>query len=300
MSLLVVGSVALDTVTTPHGHRENVLGGSCSFFSVGASILTRVRMVGAIGDDFPEEHLSLFRKRNIDLAGLERVRGGKTFRWAGRYQPRMDTRETLWTDLNVLGRFKPELPTEFRETEFLFLANGDPVTQTYVLDQMKNPRFVLLDTMNLWIDTAREKLLALLSRVDGLILNDEEARSLAHDENLISAMRTIRRLGPKILIVKKGEHGAVLLHDDRYFAVPAYPLVEVKDPTGAGDSFASGVMGRVAVTGDLSLAGLKSAMVFGTVVASFCVEDFSLGGLVGIAEADVERRVTDFTDFIRL
>lgn len=300
MSLLVVGSVALDTVTTPCGHRENVLGGSCSYFSVAASVLTRVRLVAAIGADFPQEHVHLFSSRDIDLAGLERVPDGKTFRWAGRYEPRMDVRETLWTDLNVLGSFRPTLPAAFRDSAFVFLANGDPVTQSHVLDQLPAAAFVLLDTMNLWIDTARDRLLELLPRVNGLILNDEEARALAHDQNLISAMRRIRAMGPSILIVKKGEHGAVLLHDDRYFALPAYPLTDVRDPTGAGDTFAAGVMARLSGTRDLSPRGLRDAMLYGTVLASFCVEDFSLDRLVAVTADDVRRRVADLVEFVRV
>ncbi len=300
MSLLVVGSVALDTVTTPCGHRENVLGGSCSYFAVAASVLTRVRLVAAIGADFPQEHVHLFSSRDIDLAGLERVPDGKTFRWAGRYEPRMDVRETLWTDLNVLGSFRPTLPAAFRDSHFVFLANGDPVTQNHVRDQLPAPAFVLLDTMNLWIDTARDRLLELLPRVNGLILNDEEARALAHDQNLISAMRQIRAMGPSILIVKKGEHGAVLLHDDRYFALPAFPLTDVRDPTGAGDTFAAGVMARLSGTRDLSPRGLRDAMLYGTVLASFCVEDFSLDRLVAVTADDVRRRVADLVEFVRV
>ncbi|MAG55043.1 MAG: sugar kinase [Planctomycetes bacterium] len=299
MSLLVVGSMALDTITTPHGTHEDILGGAACFFSVGARHFTDLRLVGVIGDDFPEEHVSMLRDRGIDLAGLERRAGAKTFRWTGQYEGRMDVAETLKTELNVLGEFRPTLPSSFTDTPFAFLANGDPVTQAWVADQLADRKFVLLDTMNFWIEGARDALVTAIKKVDGVIMNDEEARALGGSDNLIRAMKNVVELGVRTLIVKKGEHGAVLLQDGELFATPAYPLEEVFDPTGAGDTFASGLMGYVAESGDTSFDGFKRALAYGTIVASFTVEGFGLSRLLEISRADIERRVENFLAFTR-
>jgi hypothetical protein len=300
MSLLVVGSMALDSISTPHGSRDNCLGGSASFFSIGARHFTDLRLVAVIGDDFPEPHVDLFRRRRIDLNGLERRPGAKTFRWTGRYMGRMDAAETLKTELNVLADFRPTLPDAYRKTPFVFLANGDPITQSWVYDQLEEPRFVLLDTMNYWIDGHRDALLTAVSKVDGVIMNDDEARALGASSNLIRAMRNIIELGVRTLVVKKGEHGAVLLHDGELFALPAYPLEDVFDPTGAGDTFAAGFMGALAEEGDLSFPGLKRALAYGTVVASYTVEGFGLERLIEIERADIDRRLEAFQGFVRI
>ena len=297
--ILVVGSMALDTITTPHGTREAILGGAACYFSVGARLFAPVRLVGVVGEDFPEEHVALLRDRGVDLAGLERRPGGETFRWAGSYEGRMDVAETLRTELNVLGEFRPTLPEHYRDTPFVFLANGDPVTQGHVLDQMHDVKFAMLDTMNFWIDSAREALIEVMRRVDGVVMNDDEARALGESANLIRAMQNIAGLGVRTLIVKKGEHGSVLLHDGELFALPAHPLEEVVDPTGAGDSFASGVMGALARSGDLSFRGFKSALATGTVVASFTVESFGLAGLLAPTPEAIARRLEAFTAFVQ-
>jgi sugar/nucleoside kinase (ribokinase family) len=299
MSLLVVGSVALDSVTTPYGDRQDVLGGAASYFSCAASLFTKVSLVGVIGEDFPAEHLKTFEQRGVDLRGLERRAGAKTFRWSGSYAGKMDVATTRRTDLNVLASFRPELPPELRAHPFVFLANGDPVTQDYVLDQLTNKKFVLLDTMNLWISQANEQLAKVVGRVDGLVLNDDEARSMAGDSNLIRAMAALAKRGLRTLVVKKGEHGSILLHEGNLFALPAYPLEDVRDPTGAGDTFAAGFMGHVARTGDLSWKNLKMALAYGTIVASFTVEAFSLDKLLEITKEDVDRRLEAFLGFVR-
>lgn len=299
MSLLVVGSMALDNIATPHGERRAILGGAASFFSVGARNFGPVSMVGVVGDDFPEEHLRMFRGRDIDTSGVERRPGALTFRWTGRYEGRMDVAETLKTELNVLGSFRPTLPSGFAGARYAFLANGDPVTQLHVRKQLTNPRFVLLDTMNFWIDGSRAALLDAMRQVDGVIMNDDEARSLGKSQNLIRAITTIAELGVRTLIVKKGEHGSVLLRDGQLFALPAYPLEDVRDPTGAGDSFASGFMGALAESEDLSFAGLKRCLAYGTIVASFTVEGFGLERLLEIDRATIERRLEAFLAFVR-
>jgi cytidine kinase len=300
MSLLVVGSVALDSVTTPYGTRDAVLGGAASYFSCAASLFTKVSLVGVVGEDFPAEHLATFSERGIDLRGLERRLGEKTFRWSGSYAGKMDVATTRRTDLNVLASFRPELPAELRAHPFVFLANGDPVTQDHVLDQLTGRRFVLLDTMNLWISQASDQLARVTRRVDGLVLNDDEARALAGEHNLIRAIGKLAKQGIRTLVVKKGEHGAILLHEGAMFALPAYPLEDVRDPTGAGDTFAAGFMGHLARTGDLSWKNLKLALAYGTIVASYTVEAFSLDRLLEITPDDVERRLEAFLSFVAM
>ena len=297
MSLLVVGSVALDTITTPFGSRENCLGGAASYFSVGSRHFTDVRLVGVIGADFPDEHTQLLKSRGVDLEGLETKEDGLTFRWTGQYEGRMDVAQTLDTQLNVLGSFKPELPDTYRQTPFAFLANTDPVTQVHVRQQLENPTFVMLDTMNFWIDGSRDALWDAMKKVHGVIMNDDEARALGESSNLIHAMNRIAGKGISTLVVKKGEHGAVLLREGQLFALPSYPLEVVKDPTGAGDTFASGFMGCLAETGDLSFAGMKKALAYGTVMASFTVEGFGLDRLLEVDRSQVDRRMEAFLAF---
>ncbi|MFT7618647.1 MAG: sugar/nucleoside kinase (ribokinase family) [Planctomycetota bacterium] len=298
MTLLVVGSIALDSVCTPFGDHPNILGGAASYFSVGASLFTQVRLAGVIGEDFPEEHMELFKSRNIDLTGLRRIEGGKTFRWSGKYVDRMDVAETLDTQLNVLGECKPELPDSFKNSEFVLLANDHPLNQLSVTEQLDAPRFVMMDTMNLWIDNFRDDVLTVLKAVDAIVCNDEEARSLGGDANLIAAMNNIAKMGPKTVLIKKGEHGAIVLHEGKFFALPAYPLSTVKDPTGAGDTFASGVMGYLAREGSTDFKQIKKAMSYGTVVASYNVEDFGLDRLRTLTWDDIEKRHEFYSEFL--
>lgn len=299
MSLLVVGSVALDTVKTPFGEKKEILGGAASYFSVGAALFTRVRLVGVIGEDFPPEHVAFFQSRDIDLAGLTRVKGGKTFRWSGRYVGRMDAAETLETQLNVLGENRPPIPESFLDSEFILLANDKPENQLHVAERMKRRRFMMMDTMNLWIDHFRNDLERVLRVVDGIVLNDEEARALGGDSNLITAMRRISAMGPGTVLVKKGEHGSILHSEGKFFALPAYPLESVRDPTGAGDTFAAGVMGYLASTGECSFVQMKRAMLYGTVLASYNVEDFGLDRLRTLTRADIDERHAEFVRFLQ-
>lgn len=296
--LVVVGSVALDTVEVPAGRRERVLGGSASFFSTAASYFSKPQLVAVIGEDFPPEHIELLRRRGVDLAGLER-RPGKTFFWEGRYSSNLNHRTSIDTQLNVFADFKPRLPEPFREAGFVFLGNIQPVLQLEVLDQMRGPRLVAMDTMNLWIETARKDLIRVLERTDVLMVNDEEARQLANEHNLPRAARAIRALGPRAVIVKRGDSGALLFHESGVFAAPAYPLDEVIDPTGAGDSFAGGFMGYLARVGDLSPAAVRVAMIYGSVMASFCVESFSLDRLRDLSPKEINERFRAFRDLTR-
>jgi len=300
MSLLVVGSVAFDSIDTPHGRAERVLGGSGTYLAYAASLYTRVRLIGAVGDDFTEEHVDILRQRGIDLSGLQRKKG-KTFFWHGRYFADMNERETLKVELNVFGDYEPELPEKFRDSEYVFLANARPALQIKVRKQLKKPRLVFCDTMDLWIETERDELMSLLGMVDGIVLNDGEARKLTENNfpTLIGAGRQIMRFGPKYVIVKKGEHGALLLTPDGVFATAAYPLEHVFDPTGAGDTFGGGVLGYLAKTGDLSFDNLKKAIIHGTVVASFTVEKFSLDRLREISQRDLDARYNEMVEMLR-
>ena len=291
MSLLVVGSIAFDSIDTPHGNVERVLGGSATYLAYAASLYTDVRLVGAVGEDFTDEYMDVLRERNIDLDGLQR-RKGKSLFWHGRYMDDMNERETVEIDLNVFSDYEPVVPDDFRDSKYVFLANARPALQMEAREQLRNPRLVLCDTMDLWIETTRGELMELLKRVDGLVLNDGEARLLTNNKypTLVAAGKRIMDFGPKYVIIKKGEHGAMLLTHDGIFAVPAYPLEDVFDPTGAGDTFGGGVMGYLAKTGDLSFANMKKAILHGTVVASFTVEKFSLDRLREITPADIEER----------
>ncbi len=296
MTLLVIGSIALDTIQTPTGQAADVLGGSATYFTLAASFFSRVRLVGVVGRDFPDHHMAFFEGRNVDLRGLKRA-DGKTFRWTGRYLEDMNTRETLDLQLNVLAGFDPDLPKDFRNSRFVFLANDSPRRQLRTLEQLPDRQFTLLDTMDYWIASEREALEPLLRRVDGVILNDEEAKQLAGDRNLISAGNKILRMGPQVVIVKKGEHGSFLFSTFVQYAIPAFPLERVVDPTGAGDAYAGGLMGFLARTGQVTLAGIKKAMVYGTVAASFCVEEFGPRRFQEIDRAALDARYEQFVQF---
>jgi sugar/nucleoside kinase (ribokinase family) len=294
VSLLVVGSIAFDSIETPNGSVDDALGGSATHASYAASFFTKPRLVGVVGEDFPDQHRQLFAGRGIDLAGLQTEAGGRTFRWKGRYHRDLNTRDTLEVHLNVLGTFNPVLPSHFRDSTHVFLANSSPPVQARVLDQVHRPRLVLADTMDLWIGTQREDLLALLRRLDGLLLNDSEARLLTGEDNLLRAGAAVRRLGPKFAIIKKGEHGALLVAEDGVFVMPAYPTADVLDPTGAGDSFAGGILGYLDADGAGGPGRLRRAMAYGTVVASLIVEGFGLERLKRTDRAEIDRRLDEY------
>jgi len=297
-ALCVVGTVAFDDIETPSGVRTGILGGSATYFSVAASNFARVGLVGVVGEDFPDAYRNVLSARSVDLAGLEVQRGGKTFHWAGRYRGDMDQAETLTTNLNVLETFAPTLPASYRRCPYVFLANTDPKIQSAVLDQLESPRLVVMDTMNLWIDIARDALLEVLERVHGLMINDAEARSLSEEDNLIAAGRTLLDYGPRFVIVKKGEHGSFLFSRKRMFALPSYPLDVVVDPTGAGDSFAGGVMGYLSGQHAQRVDDVCHAMLYGTAVASFTVSDFSLDVLQTIDRPTLEERAAELRRFV--
>ncbi len=294
MTVLCVGSVALDSVETPFGKADNVLGGSGNFFSASASHLAPVQLVGVIGNDYPIDELEAkFAGRAIDLAGVERA-DGASFRWRGRYRHDLNVAETLETHLGVFSNFRPKIPEQFRTAPFVFLGNIDPRLQLEVLDQVAKPKLVACDTMNFWIESRRPDLLKLLERVDLITLNDAEARQLTEEFNLVRAARWIMKRGPKHVVIKKGEHGAFMFTESTIFFAPAYPLESVFDPTGAGDSFAGGFMGYLARTGDVSDANLRRAVVYGSALGSFAVEKFSVERLLEITPDDIRRRVADF------
>ena len=298
--LLVVGSVALDSVETPFGKVQEVLGGSATFFSYSASFFTPVRLVATVGEDFPEEHMKLLRDRGVDIRGLQ-VAPGRTFRWAGDYGYDLNEAKTLDTQLNVFADFRPTLDDTQARAPYLFLANIDPELQLEVLRQMRGrPRLVALDTMNFWIQGKREALLRVLREVDLVTINDGEARQLADEPNLIKAARKIAAMGPAAVVVKRGEYGALLLDNDAFFVVPAFPLEAVFDPTGAGDTFAGGLMGYIAFRDRVDGATMRRAMVYGSVMASFTVEDFSLNRLGRLDAREIDRRYAEFEDLIRL
>jgi sugar/nucleoside kinase (ribokinase family) len=298
MSLLVVGSVALDTVETPFGTAEDAIGGSAFYFSTSASHFTDVGLVGVIGEDFPEEPLDFLQSRDIDLKGLER-QSGETFRWSGRYGYDLNEPETLDTQLNVFGDFKPDLPEDYRQSDVVFLANIDPELQVEVLDQVDAPDFVALDTMNFWIEGKPEALEKALGRVDMALINEMEARELADEANIVKAAEHIHNLGPDYIAIKRGEYGALLFTPDDIFFAPAYPLESVHDPTGAGDTFAGGLLGYLDNIGDISPKTLRQATVMGCVMASYCVEDFSFNGLRSLKTDQITRRCSQFHQLVR-
>ncbi len=295
MSLLVVGSIAYDTVETPFGKVEDSLGGSALYFSAAASLFGPVNVVGVVGSDFDASKISFLKKRGVNLDGLY-MESGKTFRWGGRYYEDMNKRETLFTYLNVFERFQPRIPEEYRHSEYVFLANIDPELQLKVLEQIQKPKLVVLDTMNFWINGKRAQLQTVLKRSDIIVVNDEEAREMTGEFNLIKAIKRIVEYGPKSVIVKKGEHGAMLYQDGKFFFAPAFPLEKVVDPTGAGDSFAGGFMGYLAKTDKTDFANLKKAIIYGSTIASFNVEDFSFNRLKTLTMEEIEQRVELFKE----
>jgi len=298
--VLVVGSLALDSIETPFGSVRDAVGGSAVYISTAASyFLSPVRLVGVVGGDFPRHALKFLEDRNVDLAGLEIVQGGKTFRWSGRYHYDLNERDTLSTDLNVFEKFNPKVPESFRKTRVVCLGNIDPALQLSVLDQLEKPRIVVCDTMNYWIERKNADLKKTLERINVLILNDSEARLLSREPNLIKAARVIRSMGPSVLIIKKGEHGALLTTEQLVFSAPAYPMENIFDPTGAGDSFAGGFVGWLARTDDMSEENLKRAVIYGSTLASFCVEKFSIDGLRDITYLQIQDRFRSFRELSR-
>ncbi|MDH3544588.1 MAG: PfkB family carbohydrate kinase [Desulfuromonadales bacterium] len=293
MDILVVGSVAFDSVETPFGRGDDVLGGSATYFSTSASFFTGVQLVAVVGDDFPEEPKEFLRSRGVDLAGLQ-TRPGDTFRWKGRYGYDLSEAQTLETHLNVFETFHPQLPESYRKAEYVFLANIDPELQLEVLNQVERPKLIACDTMNFWIEGKREALVRTLGHVDILVINEAEVRQLADEANLVKASRAVLAMGPKTLVVKRGEYGVLVFTEHSIFSAPAYPLEEVFDPTGAGDTFAGGFMGYLAATNNLSDETIRKATVFGSVMASFTVEDFSLNRLRKLSWSEVEERFRRF------
>jgi sugar/nucleoside kinase (ribokinase family) len=296
--LVVVGSVALDSVKTPFGKVTEALGGSATYFSYAASFFAPVHVVAAVGEDFPREHLDLLRRRGVDIEALTVVQGQKTFRWTGEYGFDLNEARTLDTQLNAFAEFNPKLEERHRGAPFLFLANIDPDLQRVVRRQMTAPLLTALDTMNFWIEGKRDSLLDVLREVDVLLINDAEARMLAREPNLIKAARSIVELGPRVVVIKRGEYGSVMVSDGEFFFTPAYPLESVFDPTGAGDTFAGGFMGYLAQRGLTDRASVRRAMVFGAVMASFAVEDFSLARLTRLAASEIEERFAAFQGMV--
>jgi len=295
MSLLVVGSMAFDSVKTPYGEREDAIGGSATYFSVSASYFTQVRLVGIVGSDFPQGELDFLADRNVDLAGLERSEG-ETFRWKGEYGYDLNTAHTLDTQLNVFQDFRPQVPAAFSESEFVFLANIDPELQASVVEQVKSPRLVACDTMNFWIEGKRDELIETFGMVDMVVINEGEVRELSGESNVLKGSRKILEMGPKTLVVKQGEYGALLFQKDSVFSAPGLPLEEIYDPTGAGDTFAGGFMGYISSKGDMSPAALRRAVIFGSVMASFNVESFSYDRLRTLTQSEIEGRYHQFSD----
>jgi sugar/nucleoside kinase (ribokinase family) len=300
VGLLVVGSLALDTIETPFGKSENMLGGSAVYISVAASyFVAPVRLVGVVGGDFPSDAISFLHEKNIDTDGLEVIKEGKTFRWGGRYHYDLNMRDTLYTDLNVFETFDPKIPQQFRKCKYVCLGNIDPVLQRRVLEQIDRPKLVVGDTMNFWIERKTSELKNTLKVMDVLIVNDSEARLLAKEPNLIKAARMIMEMGPRIIIIKKGEHGALLVTESTIFSAPAYPLENIHDPTGAGDTFAGGFVGWIAKTEELSDANLKRAVIYGSTMASFCAEQFGVSGIRDLAYLQVKDRFREFRELSR-
>ncbi len=298
MSLLIVGTTALDSIKTPYAENPRLLGGSASHAAVAASFFSRVRLVGGVGEDFPAKYINLYHRHDIDLAGLQHL-PGKTFHWSGEYELNMNNRRTLATELGVIEQFQPTLPAAWRATPFVLLANIAPALQSRVLDQLTRPRFVVADTMDLWINIALKDLLKLLKRVDALVLNDHEARQIAQEDNIIAALPKIHKLGPRYVIVKKGEHGSILSGPHGLFLAPAYPLRKVVDPTGAGDSFVGGLMGYLAQSRGSIERNLRRAILHGSVVASFCCEGFGLNRIDKVTRATVNARVRELERITR-
>ncbi|MBX3375834.1 MAG: sugar kinase [Phycisphaeraceae bacterium] len=306
MALICTGTIGIDTVYTPHGHREKILGGSCTYFAAAASFYGPVRIVAAAGDDFPAEfHKTLKSFAGIDTTGLEIRKGSKTFAWGGKYLENMNSRETLFTELGVLGERPPEVPAAFADSQYIFLANSHPGVQLGMLNSLPKRRFAVADTMDLWINIARAELDLLLTKIDGLVLNYDEAELLTGKSNTVAAARAILHMGPKFVVVKKGEHGCLLVHKDGIAALPAYPTETVIDPTGAGDSFAGGMMGHIASHGmktsqATSFNVLRESLAHGTVIASFNIESFSLDRLSKLTRAELDKRYAEYVSMVRV
>ena len=298
MSLIIVGTTALDSIKTPYAENPRLLGGSASHAAIAASYFTPVRLIGGVGEDFPKKYIQLYRRHKIDLTGLQQL-PGKTFHWSGEYEVNMNNRRTLATELGVIEQFQPEIPLAWRATPFVLLANIAPALQSRVLDQLTQPRFVVADTMDLWLNIAMNDLLKLLKRVDALVLNDSEARQLAKEDNLIAALTKIHKLGPRHVIIKKGEHGSILSSPRGLFIAPAYPLRKVVDPTGAGDSFVGGLMGYLASTRGTIESNLRRAILHGSVVASFCCEGFGVARTQKLTRATIQSRVRELEQQIK-
>ena len=300
MSLLTVGTVAFDDIQTPYGHAEKVIGGACTYISWAASYFTDdIRLTSIVGADFPQDEIKELESRGVSMEGLKIVADGKTFFWAGKYHENMNQRDTLQTDLNVLDDFDPELPSSYKDSKYVMLGNLTPDIQIRVMEQLTAPKLIVLDTMNFWMDIAMDRLKEAIAKVDVLTINDEEARQLSGEYSLVKAADKIFEMGPKFLIIKKGEHGAMLMTKERTFYCPALPLAEVKDPTGAGDTFAGGFMGYLAKTDDISFENMRKAVVYGSAMASFCVEEFSLGKMKGLDEHKIVERVHRFVELVK-
>ena len=296
----MVGSVGLDYVETPFGKIENALGGAATYISLTASYFTKpVQLIGVVGDDFPQEHVDMLDEHMVELENLEVIKGGKTFRWGGKYHYDLNVRDTIYTDLNVFEKFNPIIPEKYRKNSFVVLGNILPSLQLSVIDQLEGNNFIVTDTMNLWIETTYDDLLKVLKKTNALIINDSEARLLAKEANLIKAARIIREMGPEYLIIKKGEHGALLFNGDTVFSAPAYPLESVFDPTGAGDTFVGGFSGYLHSSGDMSHANMKRAVIYGSAMASFCVEQFSTKGLEDLDKLQIHDRFNGFREISR-
>lgn len=300
MSLLTVGTVAFDDIETPFGRAEKIVGGAATYIALAASYYTdQLKIVSVIGDDFPKAELDYMRSRGIDLEGLQIMRGEKSFFWAGRYHDNMNARDTLDTQLNVLAKFDPVLPASYKKVDYLMLGNLTPSVQKQVINQLDNkPKLIALDTMNFWMDTALGELMEVLKMIDVLIINDEEARQLSGQYSLVKAAAAIHKMGPKYLVIKKGEHGALLFQGEHIFFAPALPLSEVFDPTGAGDTFAGGFMGYIASTEDVSFENMKRAVIYGSAMASFCVEKFGIERLKGLTDDEITERITRFVRLV--
>jgi sugar/nucleoside kinase (ribokinase family) len=301
MSILVIGTMAFDSLETPYGKAERVIGGSCTYISWSASYFhTPIRVQAVVGDDFPIEEINALRDRGVEMDGLEIKQGQKSFYWSGKYHDNMNSRDTLVTELNVLADFDPVLPSSYRESEYIMLGNLTPEIQLSVLDQLRSrPKLVVLDTMNFWMDIALESLQKVIARVDVLTINEEEARQLSGSFSLVKAANIIQGMGPKTLIIKKGEHGALLFYGDHIFFAPALPLAQVWDPTGAGDTFAGGFIGYLAKTGDLGFENMKRALIYGSAMASFCVEEFSIQRMKSLDQKMIQDRVKEFVELVR-
>ena len=301
MSLLVVGTVAFDAIETPFGKTDKIVGGAASYIALAASYFHKeISLVSVVGDDFPNDFLDTLKKQGTDITGLQIKQGEKSFFWSGRYHNDMNSRDTLETQLNVLENFDPIVPENSKEVDFLMLGNLMPVVQQKVLDQLtKRPKLIVLDTMNFWMDIAMEELMITLKEIDVLTINDSEARQLSGEYSLVKAAQKILTMGPKVLVIKKGEHGALLFNKEEVFFAPALPLEDVFDPTGAGDSFAGGFIGYLAKTGDISFENMKRAIIFGSAMASFTVEKFGTERLIGLSDSDVNERVQEFIDLVQ-